>query len=550
MTSSRDWSMPGTSICYAHLGRLHMQPYFASDGTEYSAWCSPTNTLTDYLQVEFASLKTVVAVSTQGRVQSPAGPTNSFYTKSYLVRYSNDGVTWTDVMESSSPKVFPGNTDRETVVTNTLPTPVVTKYIRVVPQSWSVSVCLRIDILGCDTTAPSCTTNQFLINGPYGVDNSSMTSSRDWSVPGVSVCPAFVGRLHMQPFYGSDGTEYSSWAPPSNTLTDYLQVEFTSLKTVVAVLTQGRAQSTRYPHLDMYTTSYLVRYSDDGAVWTDVMESNAAKVFPGNTDRDTVVTNYLPSPVTMKFIRIVPQSWHSNVCLRIDVLGCDANETVSESVNSTRFGTLWGYAGVANAAIPTNNITLNTTRKSKVDCVSLCSLTEQCLIVSFEKTTNLCVGYRITHLIGSFTPGDRNTTPGDNATLYFNYDYATNLGFTSELQSGVSYKISNSRKTQMEAESECQSLNAILIIIYYISQVTQLQNVLLDSPTHMNDVGLFVSGYYDGSNYVDSMGVAVGNRFWELGQPDTNFLCVILTPKGYLKSHDCTDSLYFICSLL
>ncbi|XP_021353553.1 EGF-like repeat and discoidin I-like domain-containing protein 3 [Mizuhopecten yessoensis] len=428
MTSSRDWSLPGTSICLAHLGRLNMQPYFVDDGTEYSAWCAPTNTQTDYLQVEFASLKTVSAISTQGRVQSPSGPTFSFYTKSYLVRYSNDGITWTDVMENNSPKVFPGNTDRETVVTNNLPAPVATKYIRVVPQSWSVSVCLRIDILGCDATVPSCATNVFLVNGPYGVDNSSMTSSRDWSVPGTSVCPAYVGRLHMQPYFGSDGTEYSSWAPPSNTLTDYLQVEFASLKTMVAVFTQGRAQSSRYPSSIFYTKSYLVRYSNDGVVWTDVTENNSPKVFPGNVDRDTVVTNYLPSPVTAKFVRLVPQSWQSSVCLRIDILGCDVSAVEPVSVNRSRNGTLWGYAGVAPGSVSITNITVNTTTRSKVECVTVCTTTEQCLVVSFEKATYQCIGYGTTNVIGSFTPSDPNVmSPDSYNTLYFNYGTVVQL---------------------------------------------------------------------------------------------------------------------------
>ncbi|XP_069122276.1 neuropilin-2-like [Argopecten irradians] len=279
MTSSREWSVPGVDICSAHFGRLNMQPYFGPNGTEYSAWCPPNNTLTDYLQVEFASLKTVVAVSTQGRVYSTAYPGSFFYTKSYLVRYSNDGIAWGDFMENDTSKIFPGNDDSETVVTNILPFPVEAKYIRVFPQSWSLAACLRLDILGCDAAVPSCTTNYFLVNGPYGVDNSSMTSSAHWAVPGISICPAYVARLHMQPYFDIDGTEYSSWAPPGGSdKMEYLQVEFTNPKTVVAVLTQGRAQSPIYQHLLYYTKSYIVQYSYDGVVWNDVMEDNVTKV--------------------------------------------------------------------------------------------------------------------------------------------------------------------------------------------------------------------------------------------------------------------------------
>lgn len=53
----------------------------------------------------------------------------------------------------------------------------------------------------------------------------------------------------------------------------FSQVEFDSLKTVVAIVTQGKAHSPRYPGYLSYTKSYTVQYSDNGTEWADVLNN-------------------------------------------------------------------------------------------------------------------------------------------------------------------------------------------------------------------------------------------------------------------------------------
>ena len=42
-----------------------------------------------------------------------------------------------------------GNEDRETVVLHFLAVPLVTRYLRFLPQKWENMICMRVEIYGC-----------------------------------------------------------------------------------------------------------------------------------------------------------------------------------------------------------------------------------------------------------------------------------------------------------------------------------------------------------------------------------------------------------------
>lgn len=44
---------------------------------------------------------------------------------------------------------FYGNVDKDTPVLTEFPEPMVARYIRVYPQTWNGSLCLRLEVLGC-----------------------------------------------------------------------------------------------------------------------------------------------------------------------------------------------------------------------------------------------------------------------------------------------------------------------------------------------------------------------------------------------------------------
>lgn len=53
-------------------------------------------------------------------------------------------------------QLFFGNSDKDVPVMNQLAEPVVARYIRIIPQSWNGSLCMRLEVLGCPLPGESC----------------------------------------------------------------------------------------------------------------------------------------------------------------------------------------------------------------------------------------------------------------------------------------------------------------------------------------------------------------------------------------------------------
>lgn len=51
--------------------------------------------------------------------------------------------------------MFYGNVDKDTPVLTEFPEPVVARYIRIYPQTWNGSLCLRLEVLGCPLSSKS-----------------------------------------------------------------------------------------------------------------------------------------------------------------------------------------------------------------------------------------------------------------------------------------------------------------------------------------------------------------------------------------------------------
>ena len=78
---------------YPYYGRLN-------ENRGYGAWCAKTATdRTDYLQADIGAVHSVCAVATQGVL------IGSYWTTSYKVHLSTDGVTWTSYKENNVEKV-------------------------------------------------------------------------------------------------------------------------------------------------------------------------------------------------------------------------------------------------------------------------------------------------------------------------------------------------------------------------------------------------------------------------------------------------------------
>ncbi|KAI8516814.1 hypothetical protein Bbelb_053950, partial [Branchiostoma belcheri] len=138
------------------------------------------------------------------------------------------------------------------------------------------------------------------------IPDDSITASTFW---GVGYEP-YRGRLN-----GVAGN--GAWAVTTSTIGEWLQVDLGEKKPVTGTIIQGRY------YYDQWVTSYKLQYSVDGRSWIKYASSvGSEKVFPGNTDRNTPVTNLLDRPIDARYVRFLPQSWHGYIRMRVEVLGC------------------------------------------------------------------------------------------------------------------------------------------------------------------------------------------------------------------------------------
>uniref|UniRef100_A0A2K6G474 Coagulation factor VIII n=2 Tax=Propithecus coquereli TaxID=379532 RepID=A0A2K6G474_PROCO len=119
--------------------RLHLQG-------RTNAWRPHVNNPKEWLQVDFQKMIKVTAITTQG-VKSLL---TSMYVKEFLISSSQDGQHWTLFFQNGQVKVFQGNQDSFTPVVNSLDPPLLTRYIRIHPQSWVNQIALRLEVLGCE----------------------------------------------------------------------------------------------------------------------------------------------------------------------------------------------------------------------------------------------------------------------------------------------------------------------------------------------------------------------------------------------------------------
>lgn len=62
----------------------------------------------------------------------------------------------------SRPQLFFGNSDKDVPVMNQLAEPVLARYMRIIPQSWNGSLCMRLEVLGCPLPGEHNNTNLYM----------------------------------------------------------------------------------------------------------------------------------------------------------------------------------------------------------------------------------------------------------------------------------------------------------------------------------------------------------------------------------------------------
>ncbi|XP_031549733.1 EGF-like repeat and discoidin I-like domain-containing protein 3 [Actinia tenebrosa] len=127
----------------SHIDNNHT----ASHGRLYgsSSWCSGNSNDTQYIQINLGKVMTVTGIATQG------DHTMDNWVKTYTISYSMDGNLWnTYKAGGNNDKMLQGNSDKENVRMQWLSHTLTARHVRVTPQTWNTTICMRLELYGCD----------------------------------------------------------------------------------------------------------------------------------------------------------------------------------------------------------------------------------------------------------------------------------------------------------------------------------------------------------------------------------------------------------------
>nr|XP_044619172.1 coagulation factor VIII [Equus asinus] len=281
------------------LARLH---YSGS----INAWS--TKDPFSWIKVDLLAPMIIHSIMTQGARQK----FSSLYISQFIIMYSLDGKKWQSYRGNSTGTlmVFFGNVDSSGIKHNIFNPPIIARYIRLHPTHYSIRSTLRMELMGCDLNSCSM---------PLGMENKAIadaqiTASSYLNNMFATWSPS-QARLHLQ-------GRTNAWRPRVNNPKEWLQVDFQKTMKVTGITTQG----VKSLLTSMYVKEFLISSSQDGHNWTLFLQNGKVKVFQGNKDSFTPVVNSLDPPLLTRYLRIHPQSWGHQIALRLEVLGCEAQQ--------------------------------------------------------------------------------------------------------------------------------------------------------------------------------------------------------------------------------
>ncbi|CAK1545090.1 unnamed protein product [Leptosia nina] len=171
-----------------------------------------------------------------------------------------------------------------------------------------------------------------------------------------------------------------SWNPSPEDKDHYIQVELPEKTPVYGVVMQGN------PLFDQYVTSYEVMYGDDGTVFSYVdTTSGQPQVFRGPVDHTTPLKQMFEKPIEAKFVRIHPLTWHEEVAIRLELIGCE-EFTTTVSTPSTPTTPTTPTTTVTDTTPSTSTQTTPTVRA--LECVDPLGLAAELPLDMIEVSSN------------------------------------------------------------------------------------------------------------------------------------------------------------------
>ncbi|GCB65858.1 hypothetical protein scyTo_0011924 [Scyliorhinus torazame] len=312
-----DHQISASSVHLGFLGLKRWRPELARLNNRgiVNAWSMATFDLNPWFQVNLLRRMRITGIITQGAlaVGTPE------YIKLFKMAYSFDGVNFMifRISGSDKDKLFTGNRNNNEQKRNLIDPPIDAQYIRLIPVVCQRACTLRMELIGCELNVYLNTTG---CSEPLGmksrfIRNNQITASSTYKMWGIDVftwAPC-LARLDKQ-------GKTNAWTAELSNKSQWLQIDLLMPKKVTGIITQGAKDF----GVAQYVESFKIAYSDDRESWSIYQDdiTRTDKVFQGNYDNYSHKRNIFDPPFYAQFVRILPQTWHERITLRVELLGC------------------------------------------------------------------------------------------------------------------------------------------------------------------------------------------------------------------------------------
>ncbi|KXJ25354.1 Venom prothrombin activator oscutarin-C non-catalytic subunit [Exaiptasia diaphana] len=239
-------------------------------GRTRGAWSAKINNQNQWLQVDFGAELKLTQVATQGRFDYDQWVTR------YAISYSRDGIFW-----NKYKKELEGNRDQSSKVTNALCEEIYARFVRVHPIEWHNHISMRVELYGCKS---GITISPIQCRRTLGMESKAIPDSR---MRASSIWDLNHGADRSRLNTVRQGNKRGAWSARHNNVGQWIEVAFPQAVKITGIATQGRQD-----------------------------------VFEGNTDRHTVVSHKLNSPIIALLIRFHPKCWNRHISMRVGLFGC------------------------------------------------------------------------------------------------------------------------------------------------------------------------------------------------------------------------------------
>eukprot|EP00057_Strongylocentrotus_purpuratus_P003156 XP_003726048.2 PREDICTED: retinoschisin [Strongylocentrotus purpuratus] len=142
------------------------------------------------------------------------------------------------------------------------------------------------------------------------IPDSSLTASSEYDANHGSR----RGRLNI----AQVGALFGGWSAKTKDLNQWIQVDLLDTYSIVGVATQGRQDQFQW------VSTFKIACSMNSITFDtvkDPVNTDNDNIFAGNSDRNTVVYNRFPVPMSCRYVRLLPYTWQQRISLRMELFG-------------------------------------------------------------------------------------------------------------------------------------------------------------------------------------------------------------------------------------